>query len=62
MKEDRPHLLTVFRNILYAKTGKDYDTKKAEFFKDKICLKYPNFISRKMLLQLQRCLGNFCQK
>ena len=43
-KEDRPHLLKTFRDVLYAKTQSEYIAKKEELLSDDICLRYPHYI------------------
>lgn len=44
LKEDRPHLLKLFRVLLYAKTGEEYDIKMEDLTGDETCQRYQNFI------------------
>ena len=43
-KDDRKHLLKIFRSLLYAKNEAEFDLKKAELLSDTKCLKYLMFI------------------
>ena len=43
-KDDRPYLLKKFRSTLYAQRKDVYETCKADFLSDEVCLKYPNFV------------------
>ena len=43
-KDDRPHLLVKFRDVLYANTESEYEIKKNDLLCDQINLKYPNFL------------------
>ena len=44
-KQDRPQLLVMFRNIVYAKNSELFSEAKEEFFDDEAVNRHPNFVN-----------------
>jgi hypothetical protein len=42
-KDDRQHLMRMFKKLIYAKTRKEFEEKQEEFGECAVCAKYPQY-------------------